>query len=247
MLALDTQIYLSIAALLTSFLAGVIGQGGGMILMTVLAPFIPASVLIPFHGTVQLASNASRAMFSRHSIQSTLLVPVITGMLLGGVLAVPLLNMINGAPLLILAGGFIVYSTWRPIKWLAKPSRTSLSLLGFLQGHLGIIIGATGPLGNALLKNIGLNVHEVIATNALIMSLSHILKLMVFGIIGISLWQYWPLLFAMALASIAGSKLGTQFRGFIPIHWLTMAFKCALTLLSLNMIWLGIRGLDLMP
>lgn len=241
--ALDILIYLSIAALLTSFLAGVIGQGGGMILMTVLAPFIPSSVLIPFHGSVQLASNASRAFFNRNLIQWTLIIPIGVGMLIGGLFAIPIIGLFNGAPLIILAGCFILYSTWRPIKLLAKPKNASLSLLGLIQGHLGIIVGATGPLGNALLKNLKLNVHQVIATNALIMSLSHILKLLAFAFIGVSLWAYWPLLLMMAIASIIGSKLGTLLKNRLPLTPLTFAFKCTLTLLSLNMIRLGILGL----
>ncbi|EAT13299.1 hypothetical protein HF888_07380 [Bermanella marisrubri] len=51
MLELDIQIYLSIAALLTSFLAGVIGQGGGMILMAILAPSIPAMAVASIIGS----------------------------------------------------------------------------------------------------------------------------------------------------------------------------------------------------
>lgn len=48
----------------TSAFAAILGQGGGLMLMGVLSTTIPAAILIPFHGTVQAASNGSRAFFA---------------------------------------------------------------------------------------------------------------------------------------------------------------------------------------
>ena len=58
---MDMQsIVLVFSALLTSILSGVIGMGGGITLLAVMELFVPASALVPLHGSVQLMSNGTR-------------------------------------------------------------------------------------------------------------------------------------------------------------------------------------------
>lgn len=51
---------LIVVAFLTSALSGVVGMGGGMLLLSVMAACFPPAVLIPLHGAVQFVSNGVR-------------------------------------------------------------------------------------------------------------------------------------------------------------------------------------------
>ena len=49
-------------ALATSALTAAAGIGGGLVLISVMASFLPPIVVIPIHGVVQLLSNSSRGL-----------------------------------------------------------------------------------------------------------------------------------------------------------------------------------------
>ena len=53
-------------SLFTSALTAAAGIGGGLVLLSVMASFLPPIVVIPTHGVVQLGSNAGRAVLLRH-------------------------------------------------------------------------------------------------------------------------------------------------------------------------------------
>ena len=56
------------AACVTSMIAAVGGIGGGVVLIAIMPGFLPASAIIPIHGSVQIASNLSRALLGiRHT------------------------------------------------------------------------------------------------------------------------------------------------------------------------------------
>ena len=66
---------LAIAALLgltvfaTSFLAGIFGMAGGMILMAVLLAFMPVPQAMMLHGVTQVTSNLWRAVLWRAYVE----------------------------------------------------------------------------------------------------------------------------------------------------------------------------------
>jgi len=58
---------LVVIALLTATLSGVVGMGGGVILLGVMASMMPAAMVVPIHGVVQLGSNCTRTVvFFKH-------------------------------------------------------------------------------------------------------------------------------------------------------------------------------------
>src|SRR5260221_8490052 len=97
---------LAVAALVTSFISGILGMAGGMILMGILLAVLPLPAAMMLHGITQLASNAWRAFlwrtqvdwrgFPRHPLGGPPPPPgVVPGELGGGQTAPPLLM---GAP-----------------------------------------------------------------------------------------------------------------------------------------------------
>ena len=47
-----------VAALVTSIISGILGMAGGITLLGVMVALIPAGLVVPLHGVVQLGSNA---------------------------------------------------------------------------------------------------------------------------------------------------------------------------------------------
>ena len=80
-------IVLFFLALLTAIISGVVGMAGGVTLMALLTLVYPASVIVPIHGVVQLASNFSRTYILRSNVRKGFFVPFLTGVPLGGVTA----------------------------------------------------------------------------------------------------------------------------------------------------------------
>jgi len=223
---------LFIAAFFTSALAAVLGQGGGLMLMGVLGTTIPSHVIVPFHGIIQAASNSSRAFLALKSIQWPIITPILAGTVIGAVIIAPIIPMINWSWAQLAIGLFILWSVWGPSLRLSLPAM----ILGFFQGSLGILLGATGPLSNSYLLNKSLGKHEIVASNAVIMFVSHLIKVCVFLILGTQLNDYWTVIGMLCIAAIFGSFVGHRLRGRLNDRVFFFLFKAMLTLLALNML-----------
>ena len=63
------SIILIIAAFLTSMLSAIIGMGGGITLLGIMALLMPSGYLVvAYHGIIQLVSNVTRTTVYRHQI-----------------------------------------------------------------------------------------------------------------------------------------------------------------------------------
>jgi uncharacterized membrane protein YfcA len=231
-ISLDLLALLAICTVATSAFAAVLGQGGGIMLMGVLATVIPAPVLVPLHGIIQAASNGSRAALAFKHVNWAIILPILTGTILGALFVTPFINLINWQWMQIIIGLFIIWSIWGKSFTLPIPA----SLIGFAQGSLGVLLGATGPLGNAYLYNKGLNKNAIIASNAIIMLSSHLLKVAVFFFVGIGLHGFWFPIIVLSCAAILGSYFGTYFRNRLTDQTFFVLFKVLLTALAINMV-----------
>lgn len=63
-----TTITMILASFFTSAITAAMGIGGGVVLMAIMAVFLPVSALVPVHGIVQMASNADARGFSGASL-----------------------------------------------------------------------------------------------------------------------------------------------------------------------------------
>ena len=55
---------LAVSSLVTSFISGILGMAGGMILMGILLAVVPLPQAMMLHGITQLASNGWRAVLA---------------------------------------------------------------------------------------------------------------------------------------------------------------------------------------
>ena len=101
-----------------------------------------------------------------------------------------------------------------------------------------MLIGATGPLGAAVLARRNAQRDWLVVNTAVYMASSHLLKMLAFGMMGFAFADYWLLLLGMVVGVIAGSWLGTQLRQTVPQGNFQFWFKLLVSLLALRMILL---------
>ena len=231
-----TEITLTGFATITSAIAGILGFGGGMLLIAIMPSFLPAAAIIPIHGLVQLASNSSRVAFSLKHVAWHLLPPFLIGSAIGLALFTTLLFNITSDYIPVAIGSYILLNLWsKPFSDTMKRFE-SFYIVGALQTGLSLIVGATGPLThNILLKKLN-DKDQIIATGAILMSISHLAKITVFGMIGFQFREYFITLILMSLGAILGSYIGSKVRNSIDNPRYIQIIKYLLSALAVKMI-----------
>lgn len=233
---MPTELILGLVSLLTSIIAGVIGFGGGMLLISIMPMFLGASAIIPVHGATQLASNSSRMVFSLADVKWNLLPRFLIGSLLGVLAFGFLLTNIPTTYVPIAIGVYMLLNLWSPDFSRFINKYESYYLIGFLQTGLGLIVGAPGPIAMSVLTKELNSKDEIIATASMFMTISHLAKIPVFGIVGFSLLEHSNLLLFMIGGSILGSYIGTKIRVRANNEKIIVVIKVLLTIMAVRMI-----------
>ena len=235
---MTNEILLVLIAFGTSTLTAITGIGGGMMLIAIMPGFLPAASIVPVHGIVQLFSNSSRAFFGLRFLRWDFVLAFISGSTIGGVIAAGITREINleYTPLIIAA--YILFTVWGPKLEFKKPVKGEFVLIGAVQTGLSMMVGATGPLGQAALLRKGLQRDALVVTAALMMTFTHLIKILLFALLGFSFISYWQIIIGMSVAVVAGALLGTHIRYKIPEDVFRKILKWALTLLALRMIYI---------
>ena len=232
----SAEIALTIIATITSAIAGILGFGGGMLLIAIMPGFLPAAVIIPIHGLVQLASNSSRVALSLNHVAWHLLPQFLIGSAIGLAVFSTLLFNLSSEYIPLAIGSYILLNLWSKPFANAMIRFESFYIVGALQTGLSLIVGATGPLTqNILLKKLN-NKDQIIATGAIFMSISHLAKIAVFGMIGFQFREYYLILILMSLGAILGSYIGSKVRKKVDNQIYIRVIKYLLSLLAIKMI-----------
>ena len=234
---------LVIFAFFTSMTTAVFGLGGGMLLIAGMPGLLPPPAVIPVHAVVQLASNASRGLFAFRAIHWRYTAAFLAGSALGGGLAAQVVGRLDltYAPLAIAA--LILFNVWGPPLAVGGGRKGEFALVGAVQTALGMVGGATGPLGAANLYRRGLSREAQVATNAVFMTTTHVVKIAMFAAIGFTFSPYLELIAGMIVASVAGSLVGTRVRQYVPEMRFRALLKWLLTLLALRIVVVVFAGL----
>lgn len=232
------DLLLALIAFGTSTLTAIMGLGGGMILIALMPGLIAPAAIIPVHAATQLISNSSRALFGWRDIRWEFVPSFLIGSLIGGFATAQVANLINTHYLPLIIAAYILWNVWDGgINFKTNP-KGEFFTIGLLQTGLGMLVGATGPMGQSTLVRKGLNRDENVTTSALFVGISHLLKIVFFGFIGFSFMQYWQVMLGMSIAVIAGSWVGTKLRHLVPEADFKKWLKWLLTLLALRMIYM---------
>lgn len=220
----------------TSGLAAVMGMGGGILLIACMPGLVPAAAIIPIHAVTQLTSNLSRAAFGWRSIDVSIIPAFTCGALLGAWLGSEVYQSLDMQWLPAVIGVLILLVTWVKMPSVPGGGQLSLVLLGFYQTGLGMLAGATGPVGAAVLLQRSIERDWLVVNTALYMTLNHGVRMSAFVLIGFSFAPWWQLVLGMVIAGIGGSWVGTRLRSRIPQFNFQHIFRGLVSLLALRMI-----------
>ena len=213
-------------------LTAITGVGGGMILIAIMPGLLPASAIIPVHGLVQLFSNSSRALFGWRHIHWGLTIAFIAGAVCGGLLAAGLTLNINLEYIPLVIAVYILFSVWGPGLQFKTMPRGEFFTIGLCQTALSMIVGATGPLGQAALLAKGLQRDALVVTAAFM--------ILLFAILGFAFTSYWEIILGMSIGVIAGTYIGTHIRYKVSETIFRQGIKWLLTLLAVRIIVINI-------
>jgi uncharacterized membrane protein YfcA len=138
-------------------------------------------------------------------------------------------------------GILILYITWGPLPKVSGGRKSALVALGFYQTGLGMLVGATGPLGAAVLRHYNAGRDWLVVNTAVYMSINHGLRAIAFGILGFSFAPWLWLILGMVVAGVLGSWLGTRLRSRIPQQSFQRWFKWLISLLALRMVAMTVQ------
>ena len=209
-MTLLTFAILWVAAFLTATLSGILGMGGGMTLLAVMALLMPPAAVIPVHGAVQLASNATRTTLFWNQVHWPI-VRVYAGLVAVGVGAATLVwegdkmtwfRPVIGVMLLVYLG----LRRWKPT--LRNVPMWTYAPLGLVVGFLTVFVGATGPVIAPFFLRDELDKEQVIATKAVCQTWTHLLKLPAFLALGFDFAPWLLPLASMVVAVVAGTAFG---------------------------------------
>lgn len=230
------EFVLGLISFSTSTISGIVGLGGGFLLLAILPSFLPLTAIIPVHGLVQLASNISRAYFGYKNIQYKVIPKFFIGSLIGvGVFAF-LLKIISIKYIPLFIGTYILLSLWSKKFDHKIKQYENYYMIGFFQTGLSVIVGTTGPLTITLLLKEFNDKDKVIATAAILMCITHILKVVVFIYFGFVIVDYLSIVVVMIIGSIVGSYIGTKLRNNINGKKLIFILKILLSIIAIKSI-----------
>jgi len=235
---MTTEILLTLIAFGTSTITAITGIGGGMIMIAIMPGFLPASTIVPVHAMVQLFANSSRALFGWQFLRWEFVLAFIAGSIVGGVIAAGITREINLEYTPLIIASYILLTVWGPKLEFKKPIRGEFVAIGLVQTGLSMMVGATGPMGQAALLGKGLQRDALVVTSALMTTFTHLIKTVLFGLLGFSFIAYWQIILGMSAGVICGALLGTHIRYKIPQALFQEILKWVLTLLALRMIYI---------
>ncbi len=193
-------ILILVSALITAGISGIFGMAGGLIFMGVIASFMGVAEAMVVHGAVQSVSNSYRAHLLKGHVRWDIFLRVVVGSL-PALAALILLSFIPSKGVLFMALGLLPILLWLPKNWITLDAQNPPHAVfcGFCVTALNLVAGVAGPALDMFFVKTKMPRHEIVATKAVIMFASHLMKIFYFGI---------PLL--------AASQLSGQIPNFPP-------------------------------
>ena len=235
-----TAIFLFAASFVGSFITVAMGIGGGAMVLAVMASLVPPAALIPVHGVIQFGSNVNRAfVMGKHTFWPPVLafgVGSVVGVAIGGAIAIDL----PPAYVQIGVGFFVVWSVMRkPPAWLTQWP----ALTGLISSILTMFFGATGVFVSGYVKSLELGREAHVATQAVLMTVQHLLKVIVFGILGFAFGPWLGFMAVMIATGLLGTLAGRQVLKRMNDAVFGKVLNGILLVLAARLIWQGFTSL----
>ncbi|GHA98850.1 permease [Algimonas arctica] len=205
-----------VAAFLTAIISGLFGMAGGLVFMGIIALFLGVAEAMVVHGAVQSVSNSYRAFLLRGTVRWDILGWTAVGALPAALLMLSV-SFLPSKAQLYLALGLLPLLLWLPKRWLSGDAQkpTHAALCGAMVMGLNLSAGVAGPALDFFYVKTTLTRQQIVATKAVTMFASHLVKIVYFGIplargVGLSGLPPWWVFAAAVPAVMAGTFIGTR-------------------------------------
>ncbi len=232
---LITAFGLMALSFVTSLITATFSLGGGSLMIAAMALLLPPVVVIPVHGCVQLGSNVGRAWVQRAHIQWNYILWVTLGALVGSVVGGRLASCCPRQWFAVAIGVFVLITTWLPTPRALANNRIVQLVGGAIVSAVGMVVGAAGPLLAAFVRGIP-DRRQLVATHAMLNSLQHAIKIVVFAAMGFAFRDYVPLILLMVAAGFLGTMVGSNLLTRVPERVFRLAFRLLLSAVAIGLI-----------
>ncbi len=215
MIPTSTLAILGLSVVATSFLSGVFGMAGGMILLGICLVLLDVAPAMVLHGTTQFAANGWRAALWRHSIDWPILWRYSAATLAIFLVMRYIAYLPDKAVIYILLGLMPFATDYLPSRWTLDIQRPGAPYLcGAVVALLQILAGAAGNIVDIFFQNSKLDRHQIVATKSATQAVGHVMRVLYFGSFAeamaseIPVWVFaGAIALAMTGTTLAGSLL----------------------------------------
>jgi uncharacterized protein len=196
----------------TSFLSGIFGMAGGLILVGILLAVLPVPDAMMLHGVTQMASNGWRALLWFRHVRWRAVAAYVAGSVIALVLW-SFTRYVPDKPMALLLLGLTPFVT-RLVPADLRPNADSAAhgtLYGVICMSLMLLTGVTGPLIDTFFLGGKLDRKEIVASKAACQVFSHAMKLVYFGGVIDQVGSVDPVMAGLAIvASMTGTSLAAR-------------------------------------
>ncbi|MEO0548801.1 MAG: sulfite exporter TauE/SafE family protein [Pseudomonadota bacterium] len=213
-MTLLTALIILIATLVTSFISGIFGMAGGLILMGVLVSLVTVATAMIVHGSIMMVANGYRAWLLKDSIDWRVFRLYLIGAI-AGIAALFFVSWVPDKRSVFLILGLAPLLIWVPKGLLhldiRKPAHAIFA--GFMVQGMNTLAGVAGPLLDLFFVRADMTRQEIVATKSVTQCLSHLVKVGFWSVPAVSAagWGALPPLWLLAVAvpvSMTGTRLG---------------------------------------
>ena len=210
MLAPFALAVVGITVLITSFVSGLFGMAGGMMLLGVLLVFMDVAPAMVLFGVTQTASNGWRATLWWRHVQWSIVWRFLVGSTTVFLLMRSIAILPNKATLYLALGLLPFASDLLPKRWSLDITRPGVPYVaGAIIIVLQLLAGAAGHILDVFFQKSRLDRKTIVATKAVTQVMGHVYRIIYFGSFGATFdtsIPWWVYLAAVAL-TLAGTSL----------------------------------------
>ena len=228
---------LMLASVITSMITASLGAGGGLLLLVLMALWIPPAAIIPVHGMIQMGSNMGRATLTWRHTDWQAIAAYAPGVIVGAGIGAWLLVDLPEHLWQLTIAVFVLYLCWGPALPKGAFGPGGIFVASSVTSFISLFVGATGPLVAAFIKQMHTDRFKTVATFATAMSLQHAPKALVFGFAGFVFQEWLLFILGMIAFGFAGTWIGLHLLRSVSNRHFHRVFNLLLTVLAIRLVW----------